>query len=62
METYTFTASDGIEIYAYKWLPHGEIKSAFQLVHGSIEHATRYTHFAERRLRHGFTRSRQDWC
>lgn len=54
METYTYSAPDGIEIYVYKWLPAGEPKAAFQLVHGSIEHASRYTHFAERLASEGY--------
>ncbi len=54
METFTFTASDGMDIYCYKWMPTGEPKAAFQLTHGLIEHAMRYAHFAERLTREGF--------
>lgn len=53
METYTFTASDNIEIYVYKWVP-AQVKGIVQLVHGSVEHAMRYTHFADYLNKAGF--------
>lgn len=47
-ETCTFSSTDGMEIYVYKWLPdNDDIKAVLQITHGSIEHALRYEHFGK---------------
>jgi alpha-beta hydrolase superfamily lysophospholipase len=48
------TCHDGHEINVFKWTPEGEIKGVFQLVHGSIEHANRYDHFARYLVGEGY--------
>lgn len=53
METVTFTTPDNIEVYVYKWIPN-EVKAIVQLTHGAIEHAMRYTQFAERLSEEGY--------
>jgi alpha-beta hydrolase superfamily lysophospholipase len=47
--TFTFTDSDGYEIFVYKWSPAPEVspKAAVQIAHGAAEHALRYEHFAK---------------
>ncbi len=39
------TASDGLKLSSYKFIP-AKPKAAFLILHGSIEHATRYFNFA----------------
>lgn len=48
--------SDNIELYCYKWMPSSqqEIKGVFHLVHGSLEHAYRYKHVAEKLVQNGY--------
>jgi len=48
MNTATFLAADGTEIYYYEWLPelHIPIKGIVQIAHGMAEHAQRYHDFA----------------
>lgn len=55
-ETYTFPASDGLDIFVYRWLPDPERapKAVLQIAHGSVEHAKRYEPFAEFLVGHGF--------
>lgn len=45
--TFTFEATDGTEISAYRWDPEGPPKAIVQLEHGMGEHAARYRRFAE---------------
>jgi len=46
--TFTFTDSDGFEIFVYKWVPEAgvETKAVVQIAHGAAEHALRYERFA----------------
>ena len=46
-EIFHFTTVDNSKLFVYKWLPESEIKAVLFLVHGSVEHAYRYKHFAE---------------
>lgn len=46
-ETFQYTGSDNLKIHTYKWSPETAPKAIFLLIHGSIEHAKRYEHFAE---------------
>ena len=52
----TESASDGLEIVVHRWLPAkpGQPRAAVQLVHGSVEHAMRYEHFARALVEAGF--------
>jgi len=45
--TFTFKASDGPQVFVYKWAPDSGIKpkAAVQIVHGAAEHALRYRRF-----------------
>lgn len=47
-DTFTFKASDGVQIFTYKWLPDdaSAVKGAVQIAHGMAEHAARYERFA----------------
>jgi alpha-beta hydrolase superfamily lysophospholipase len=47
--TFTFSDSDGFEIFVYKWSPPDDLKpkAAVQIAHGAAEHAGRYTRFGE---------------
>jgi alpha-beta hydrolase superfamily lysophospholipase len=47
-DTFTFKASDGVQIFTYKWLPDeaSAIKGVVQIAHGMAEHAARYERFA----------------
>ena len=51
---FTFKASDGQIIHAYKWIPKNDgnlngnqIKAVLHIVHGMGEHARRYSEFAQ---------------
>ena len=56
MKAYEFTyeASDGKEISAYKWAAE-KPKAVVQIAHGAVEHAMRYTDFAAALVAHGFS-------
>ncbi len=42
-----YKGADKLNIHVFKWLPEGDVKGVLLLVHGSVEHAARYRHFAE---------------
>lgn len=45
---FTYTSSDGLEIYVYKWMPkEKEIRGVVQISHGMAETAARYKRFAK---------------
>ena len=44
---FVLTASDGAEIFVYRWLPASAAKAAVQIVHGMAEHAGRYARLAQ---------------
>ena len=48
-DTFTFNASDGVQVFVYKWLPDdaSRVKAAVQIAHGMAEHAARYERFAD---------------
>lgn len=52
--TDTFTASDGVQITYYSWIPRNKIQGVVLLVHGMAEHARRYEHFAVKLRTKGF--------
>lgn len=47
-ETFQFTARDGLNVHTYQWMPEAPVKpkGIVLIVHGSVEHAARYAHFA----------------
>lgn len=47
MQTLIITASDGTELFVYRWLPPGPCKAVVQIAHGLAEHAGRYGRLAE---------------
>ena len=48
-DTFTFKASDGTQIFTYRWMPDNAsaIRGAVQIAHGMAEHAGRYERFAD---------------
>jgi len=55
-DTFTYKASDGTKIFAYRWLPaaKSKIKAAVQIAHGMAEHAARYERFAKKLTAAGY--------
>jgi alpha-beta hydrolase superfamily lysophospholipase len=55
-DTFTFKASDGTQIFTYRWAPDNAstIKGAVQVAHGMAEHAGRYERFAEALTQAGY--------
>ncbi len=53
-ETFWFEAVDDLDLFTYKWSPETAPKALLLLVHGSVEHAFRYKHFAEKLTSAGF--------
>lgn len=54
-EDITFDSRDGVsKIHAVRWLPDGEVKGVFQLIHGMAEHIERYENVAEWFTQKGF--------
>lgn len=53
---FVFRSGDGTDIYVYKWEPDdlASLKGAVQLVHGMVEHAGRYEHFAKELTGRGY--------
>ncbi len=52
---FTFTDTDGVDIYVYKWLPDGRApRAAVQVSHGMQEHAGRYAELAELLTSNGY--------
>ena len=43
MQGSKLTASDGIELHVYTWLPEGDVAGTIQIAHGMGEHAARST-------------------
>lgn len=46
MDSFKISASEGLEIQAYCWLPAGKPVAVIQIAHGMQEYAQRYDHFA----------------
>lgn len=55
-ENFTLTASDGVDLAGYLWMPKDphNIRATFQICHGLAEHAARYDEFARFLTGHGF--------
>ena len=52
---FTYTSSDGTEVYVYKWIPkQKEIRGVVQISHGMAETAVRYERFAKVLNQNGF--------
>ena len=45
---------DGLSLYAFEWMPEGEMLGVICLFHGLGEHSGRYEHVAEFVNRHGY--------
>lgn len=50
----TFTGVGGVRLHVQKWLPDGEPKAAFVLVHGVGEHSSRYPNLVEALAQSGY--------
>jgi alpha-beta hydrolase superfamily lysophospholipase len=44
--TFTLTTPDGVDLFAYCWLPSEKPKAVVQIAHGLAEHAARYARMA----------------
>ena len=55
-DTFKFKASDGTQIFTYRWLPDkaSAIVGAVQIAHGMAEHAARYERFADALTKVGY--------
>ncbi len=51
---FTYTSSDGTEIYVYKWAPKEDVRGVVQISHGMAETAARYERFAKVLNQNGF--------
>ncbi|HLM16421.1 MAG TPA: alpha/beta hydrolase [Acidimicrobiia bacterium] len=47
MDEFTFASTDGVEVFARRWVPSGQPRAAIVVVHGAAEHSGRYTRVAE---------------
>jgi alpha-beta hydrolase superfamily lysophospholipase len=45
--TFTLTTADGVDLFAYCWLPIEQPKAVVQIAHGLAEHAGRYARLAD---------------
>ncbi len=52
-KTTVLKVSDGLNIHLHNWIPENPDKLMF-LIHGSVEHAWRYDHFARKLTEQGF--------
>ncbi|MDH3643368.1 MAG: alpha/beta hydrolase [Gammaproteobacteria bacterium] len=48
MQPAKLTASDGVDVHYYRWLPEGEVAATIHIAHGMGEHAARYDAVAQR--------------
>jgi len=46
-QTLTLAATDGVELFVYRWLPSSKPKAVVQIAHGLAEHAGRYARLAQ---------------
>ena len=51
---FLLNSSDGMKLFAQKWLPQGEVRASINLVHGLGEHSGRYFHVANALNQAGF--------
>lgn len=54
MTSFTFTASDGASLAAYKWEPATRARAVIHIIHGLAEHAARYARTAKSLNSHGY--------
>jgi len=52
--TFTFTSTDGEEVFVYRWAPEHAGHAVVQIAHGMGEHAARYERLAEALTGHGY--------
>ena len=53
-ENGNFISIDGIRLYEQSWCPKSDKKGVIIIVHGYLEHSSRYTHVAEFFASHGY--------
>jgi alpha-beta hydrolase superfamily lysophospholipase len=53
-DSFSFTATDGNQIFVHKWIPEKEIKGIVQIAHGMSEHSARYASFASALVKEGY--------
>ena len=53
-QTFTLAATDGVELFVYRWLPSGKPRVVVQIAHGLAEHAGRYARLAQSLTGAGF--------
>src|SRR4051812_47030637 len=46
MDEFTFASTDGVEVFARRWVPSGQPRAAVVIVHGAAEHSGRYARVA----------------
>ncbi|MCD8078514.1 MAG: alpha/beta hydrolase [Lachnospiraceae bacterium] len=52
---FTIPSSDGLTtLHGIHWIPEGEVRAVFQIVHGMVEHIGRYEELAEHMTEAGF--------
>ena len=49
-----FATPDGLCLYGQRWLPDAEAGAVVVMVHGFVEHSSRYARLAEDMNRHGY--------
>lgn len=53
-ENFNLASADGVELFAYRWLPTGQPVAVVQIAHGLAEHAGRYARLAEQLTAAGY--------
>src|SRR5690554_929343 len=54
VKSFSFSSSDGQDIFFYKWTEKESCQGVVQIAHGMAEHAARYHKFAEKLTKAGF--------
>lgn len=52
--TFRLAATDGADLFIYRWLPAGKPRAVVQIAHGLAEHAGRYSRLADALTRAGY--------
>lgn len=51
---YSWTASDGLKLFAQSWIPQSNPRAVINYVHGFKDHSNRFSHWAVKLAREGF--------
>ena len=54
MQSASLSASDGVDVHYYHWLPEGDVAATIHIAHGMGEHAARYDAVAQRLTQAGY--------